>query len=521
MVLKKLMYICLFSGLVLLQSCLVRPENDPQFVDDMKYSIYEYVVENKEAYSSFLSIMEKGGIDITLSAYNPFGNGYTLFLPDNEAIERFISNSQQFASIDELLDDQIFTNKFCRYHVINMRIRSNDFPFGAFPQKTLSEDFLTVSFFADADTSFYKINNQSRVILPNIERSNGYVHHIEDVLEPITYTTYEWLERRSEYSIFKSALDLTGLDSILNLKADADEILPEYTLLIESDAVFKKAGINNISDLENIISPDHTNYIEKLNPLYNFIAYHILTGNHFIDDFEGRSTLYTTLADVPIGINGEGLDIAINKGKQVFDTIIIAGDTTYMDFVGVKYDDSNVLTKTGAIHFIDQVMTVKKPSRESKNFQFMENSFLNDRRNEIGTYYIEDKETLEYMDWSGADLYFVVAESDKTNASGNNYLEISGDFTISYQIEPMIPGQYSVEIRSHNYDDTNAIVEVYVDGRKISGIIDLTKGGNANTPFRNKYAGAVNFSEYKSHVVEIRTLIPGKLLWDAVNFKPI
>ena len=58
-----------------------------------------------------------------------------------------------------------------------MGINSNDFPFGALPAYTLSDDFLTVSFVIETDTSYYKINNQAPVIKPNIELSNGYYTH--------------------------------------------------------------------------------------------------------------------------------------------------------------------------------------------------------------------------------------------------------------------------------------------------------------------------------------------------------
>ncbi len=51
---------------------------DPQtveagFEDLLEQTIYDYIVENDSAYSSFLAILEAGEIDKTLSAYNPDG----------------------------------------------------------------------------------------------------------------------------------------------------------------------------------------------------------------------------------------------------------------------------------------------------------------------------------------------------------------------------------------------------------------------------------------------------------------
>ncbi len=123
--------------------------------------------------------------------------GYTLFLPDNDAIQQFIDESDQFSTLDELLNDAEYVSIISRYHAVNMSINSNDFPFGALPAQTLSDDYLTVSFVIETDTSYYKINNQAAVIRPNIELSNGIIHLIGTMLTPITYTTYDWLSQNA------------------------------------------------------------------------------------------------------------------------------------------------------------------------------------------------------------------------------------------------------------------------------------------------------------------------------------
>lgn len=520
MMLQRIYIVLIFLGVVLMHSCFKEPDIQSSFLDDELISIREYV-DSIEQFSSFKAIMEKGGLDIALSAYNPHGNGYTLFLPDNDAIERFREEHTQFTSLEDLLSDEEFAATFSRYHVLNMKIRSNDFPFGAFPSTTLTEDYLTVNFYAEEDTSYYKINNQSLVTRPNLEMSNGYIHYIQDALQPITFTTFEWLEQNSaDNLIFIAALELTGLDSTLNFNADADESLPNYTLLMESDDVFNDAGISSITDLENFISPGQTNYADDDNPLYEFVAYHILKGNRFLADFEDVSTLYNTQANIPLSIDGTGIDLAINKGKQVFDTIIYLGDTTYIDYISVLYDESNILTQSGSIHMLDQVMTVKMPDRSAINYEFYNNKYIDDIKNEAGTYLLDESQSLDNLEWSaGIELYFYVSE-ENINAWGENYLMADGDIEISYEIDAQITGEYDVFIRADQFNSLNAIVEVYVDGEKISGLIDLTTGGNSNNPFQTIYAGTVNFVEYKRHIITVKTIIPGRLYWDAVRLEP-
>ena len=170
-------YRIIVAGLLLLALGAGYKACDPQdveagFEDLLEQSIYDYIVENDSSYTSFLSILEAGGIDKTLSAYNPDGVGYTCFLPDDAAIDEFIQQSDQFGSLDELLEDKDYVRAFARYHVVNMGIKSDDFPFGALPEYTLSGDILTVSFIIEPDTSYYKINNQAPVSKLNIEVTN-------------------------------------------------------------------------------------------------------------------------------------------------------------------------------------------------------------------------------------------------------------------------------------------------------------------------------------------------------------
>ena len=504
------------------QFCVQDHVLDPGFKEMLKYSIFDFVVQNDQAeeFSSFLAIIKKGNLDKTLRAHNPNGENYTLFLPDNKAMDHFIKNSNRFNSLAELLENQEYVDILCRYHVVNRGIRSNDFPFGAFPEPTLSGDFLTVTFIIEPDTSYYKINNQAPVIYPDIETSNGYIHLISEVLQPITFTTYQWIEQNPGYAIFKQAVDETGFRETINLnlkEKENEEELP-ITLLLEHDSVFNKHGIFTFEDLTLKISPNDNNYSSPLNPLYNFVGYHILSGNLFMNDFEGRATNYSTYSEVPLNINGLGIDIAINKGKEVFDTMGVQNDTTLIDFIGFYYDISNVITQSGAIHFINHVMTVKTPSIADKYFDFWEEPLLNKYRNEVGSYFIEDTASLSRIKWTGADLFFIKEEEDSQNAWGNDFLQITGNFKISYRIPKIVQGKYNAFLGAHSYYKSNALVEVAIDGKKVGGLIDLSYGGSNDYPFQGIKLGTVEFIKYSEHTVEITSLIPGRFLWDYIGF---
>jgi hypothetical protein len=166
-------------------------------------------------------------------------------------------------------------------------------------------------------------------------------------------------------------------------------------------------------------------------------------------------------------------------------------------------------------------MTQQSPSRSRQDFQFSEEPYINELRQEAGTYLIEDPDALYFIEWSGADLYFVEKRNEDISAWGNDYLEITGDFEISYQTPEIIQGTYEVYLRAEAFNADNALVVVFIDGKKISGLVDLTSGGTSNQPFQNILLGPVDFSQYESHKIEIKPLIPGRFLWDAVRFVPI
>jgi len=513
-VLMALVCICI------MYACVPEPV-EVTFDDQENFTIFDYLEQDTLEYSSFIRIVEKGALKNSLSSYNPYGDGYTLFLPDNDAIDKFIESDSRFSTLNDLLNDLEFCQIFSRYHVVNMSVSSNEFPFGAFTEPTLSGDFLTVSFFIEEDSAYYKINNLSRVIKANIEVSNGYVHEIQTALTPVTKSTYQWLSQNADFSIFSDAIKLTGLASLIDFNLKEIENKEAVTVFIEPDSIYYKRNIKSIDDLVALISPDDNDYTSESNPLNLFVSYHFLKGRYFIDHFVDENTLYSTYSDVPLSVNGIGLDIKMNQGKQIFDTIIFNADTSYIDYVKFIYDESNVISQSGVIHFIDQIMRREIPSATLRTFQFFEEPSLNEYRQKGGGFLLEDEGQFNRLSWSGADLFFVKLADQETNAWNDDYLEINGDFELSYTIPEIIQGNYDVILGADYFNDKNALIEVFIDGKKVGGVIDLTRGGSASNPFKGVKLGQIDIKRYSEHEVTIRPLIPGRFLWDYIRFEPI
>lgn len=520
----------LFGVLLMYSSCKKTPVSDTGFKDQISITIYDYLVENPNEFSSFLQMLKVAELDKTLSAYNPNSKKsteYTLFVPDNKAVDRYLKENGKYSTLDDLLKDVAFVKVLVRYHVLTFGIISDDFPFGAFTEPTLTNDYLNVNFIVGKDSTDYKINNLAMVIQSNIKTSNGFIHVIDDVLTPIVLNSYAWLKNNAGYSIFTKAIDVTEVNTIIDVDMKLkDQPLRPFTMLVEPDAIYKMRGINSFQELADSISPGRTDYTSVSNPLNIFVKYHILTESKFLSDLQNSATNYNTFADIPLNINGKGLDIAINQFKETFVSPD-KKDTT--DFVGLFYDESNVNTQSGAIHFINQIMRPQVASRANAYFEFWDETALKPFRdaNSSVTYLFENHSLLKNVIWSGASLSYIKSIDAAEVAWSKDYFLIDGDFSITYNTPKIVQGQYNLflqvgaDVLDPLRKSAYALVEVSIDGTKVGGLIDLTKGGTATNPYVKYFVGSVDFKNYSGHAIQVNTLIPGKFIWDAVIFEKI
>ncbi|MFW5877943.1 MAG: hypothetical protein ACOCUP_02405, partial [bacterium] len=179
--------------------------------------------------------------------------------------------------------------------------------------------------------------------------------------------------------------------------------------------------------------------------------------------------------------------------------------------------------KNGPIHFIDQVMHLYKPSISSKRFQFHEEPAINSAQKTPNTYYFTDPQDFSVLSWTGVEEIIYFKSGTNMKAIGNDYIQAFGDFTINYKIPKILPGTYTVIFRAdaHDNNNSNAVVELFIDGNKQGGNINLTTGANAGNPFKDFNQNTIEFSTYTTHTVTVRTLLPGMLIWDCIEFNPI
>ena len=502
--------------LVVINSC--NPNIQGSFVGENSISISTFIEDNQESYSKYWELMVRTNLKNTLNAYNPNGDGYTVFMPSDAAFDRYIEASDEYNSFEDLLNDNSFANLLIRYHLVNVSIETNNFPYGALPDTTATGDFLTIDFLYGVDSTIFRINNKAPIIIPNIELVNGYIHVIDDVLEPINYGSYDWLFENEDFSILAEALTITGLKDTMGIYRSSESgtiIKNLYTVFAEPDTVFQKNGVASIDDLIEKYQTPGLELTDIENEFYQFAAYHIMEGSYFLDKFIETNN-YNTYATTPVQVSAD-LEIKINPGSDTIAVVIIGTDTTIINYVRIAMNASNILTKNGAIHVLRDIMEVKTPGRTTRTFEFYNEPLINELKKVAGEYDLVDPQTKEVLDWTGPESIKYFKSDDSFPANSNDYIEIKGNFSIEYTIPSILTGKWKVEIRAESSNDANATIQVYVDGKRMGSSFDLSSGGN---PYKTFSVGTVEFLTYEPHTVTINSLLPGNFKWDIVKFSP-
>jgi uncharacterized surface protein with fasciclin (FAS1) repeats len=333
--------------IVCIPSCKIDPY-ESKWIKEESYSISQYVEKHREEYSKFYRLMAEAKMLNTLYAYNPYGDDYTLFLPTNEAIEKFIQQNKDYNSFEELLSDTGFIKKITRYHTINSKLHTDEFPDGALIPTTLTGDRLVTGFYTEGNNQLIKVNNFARIIKPNQKMTNGFIHVISEVLQKTEISGYNWLQQQEGFSILAEAIRLSGIRTRLWWQ--------KYTILAEHDSIYHRNGIRNIEDLKSRIATPGMSLSNVNNTFYLFTSYHFVGGEYYLNDFSWGNRKYQTLANKLLPIN-IGVEVKINQGIDTYGYKVSGnGDPVVIDYIRPVWENSNIMTITGAIHSISDLM---------------------------------------------------------------------------------------------------------------------------------------------------------------------
>lgn len=430
-------------------------------------NIVDYMRKHPDQYSEFVKILDRTNVSPFLNAYGT----YTVFAPNNNAIAKYLQKIGKKSS-DEL--DTAALKNVVRFHLIQDTVSTASFTDGKLSQPTMYGQFLITGVNAEGVTI---VNRQGRIVQSNILTGNGYIHQIDQVLEPATLTTAQTIEANPKFSVFTQAMKATGFYNLLNTTNNPDTTKRWLTVLAESDSVLRLNGINSYNDLKN----RYNNTGNPTNPadsLYLFVAYHILSGVKYVADivtlpshqtFAPESVITTTLSDDSVLLNEVMFNNVLEKGVPVDRP---ASDVTATNGV-VHSVLGNILLKIRLPYRVDfdiaaqpeivKLTSIYRKPGKSVNFslgQLQDVTWQNSAIQAAGYYCEAATGSNNYWkdDGFGTNLRF-------GNAGANTWIEF---------VTPLIvKGRYKIWI---NYRRANMgkYTQVSFDGEPTSRIVDLT-----------------------------------------------
>ncbi|MBR5511621.1 MAG: fasciclin domain-containing protein [Bacteroidaceae bacterium] len=307
---KRIIYILVITLSIVACSDDIDKSNRFTFTGE---TVSDYVLNRSDRYSHFINLLERAKL---LSLLNTYGQ-YTLFLPDNEAVEKYVQEQDSIYWATKDSDDPVWTGitspffeelsdsmatVIARNHVIEASTRMAEMGEGALPERNFNNRLLGVNFVVKDEQYYIMLNNSAAIIYGDNNVENGVVHLIDKVISPSQKNVPELIGSYNYFKLFTEALNVTGFCDSLKLDNDdsynyeeytiTDAILGyekyapktkfyKYTAFIETDEVFNANGIYTLADLkcfaEKWYGKEETdNPRSPRNALNKFVAYHFV-----------------------------------------------------------------------------------------------------------------------------------------------------------------------------------------------------------------------------------------------------
>ena len=275
-------------------------------------TVADYMLNRSENYSHMITLMERAGLFGLLRTYGQ----YTLFLPDNDAVEKYVQEQDSIYHATKDSDNPVWTgvispyveelsdsmaNVIARMHLIeNRNYHTADMGEGALGKWNFNDRALSVSYKVVDERFYIMLNNSAAIIAADNQVENGIVHIIDRPIDPKFNTIASHISEYTYFSIFNQAIAVTGfterVSQTVDLSYDYRKVniinkywrIPEhcyikFTAFIEPDEVFHANGIYTLDDLKTFAekwygTEEKGNYKNPKNALYKFVAYHFVEG---------------------------------------------------------------------------------------------------------------------------------------------------------------------------------------------------------------------------------------------------
>ncbi len=185
------------------------------------FSLYNEIIKRCKLKSKS-SNGERATLNSLLSSYGY----YTVFAPDNDAVKAYL-HKEGLESVDQMTDSAISVIGFM--HIINSTKNTTAYESKYFVRKIPDENMYGKVIYVEPYNDTYEINGMSVISERDIEVHNGVVHRLNTVLEPSDKKLSDFFNENPQYSIFRVALNATGVEDRLNTISEDYDFVKDET----------------------------------------------------------------------------------------------------------------------------------------------------------------------------------------------------------------------------------------------------------------------------------------------------
>ncbi len=515
-----------FSILMLLLVALITSckKADIKMSTTNDVNIASYLAQRADSFSLWKEILDRTETSNFLDAYG----SYTVFAPTNSGVKSWMT-ANNIPSVSAA--DLNMLKEIVKFHILEDTITTPSFTDGKLPVPTMHGQFLITGAINHGSVTSYTVNRQALILQSNIRTGNGFIHVIDNVLQPAKLTIAKELEGDPNYSIFVQAMKETGHFNLLNT-VDPDPKKRWKTVLAESNQALADSGITTYAALKAKYSKTG-NPTSPLDSLYIYVAYHIVNEIQFLGDIittpshltlQPQEVISTQLINNEVMVNEDEFNGVVEPG-----VLLVRSKSDNAATNGVWHHANAHFTakiRNPTAVFWDLAMfpeIMKQPAYYKKGlFTFNKNS-LDDRPIADIDWHYNGENYLRY-EWGNsptATLYNFACYNDiltiPLGAPSNNNRATWVEFTTP----PIIKGRYKVWIC---YRNRNAVtINVRVNGELMQRPINLGQGypGGSDAELESlgwkKYTLGGSFAGRLAGVVDIQTTQRHKLRFEAIS----
>ena len=450
---------------------------------DTSPNINSFLAEHED-YSLFAEALKSAGAASYLDAWGT----YTVFAPDNDAMQTFLQ-SEGKSKVGDLSESEV--KDLVNLHIIQDTVSTGQFRDGKIQRNSVFGMFITTAVQNIDGESYFILNKESKIVMPNIRTGNGVVHGVDKVFTKVTNTVMQEIEADPNLSLFAEALQLTGLDALLN-KKESEQF---FSVLAVSNTAFAQRGFSSIQDL--VDKYNHTgNPKSPEDSLYMHMAYHVLPDLKYVSDLAFSSS-HTT--QVP----REVLLVKVDQEKILLNEEEWLGNLEE----GAEVDRlaSDNTTANGVLHYIKDDIYIKQRQPFRVDWDPADQPEL-ELAGVLGRSDLQmSKGFLRDVSWGGGDgekiWYRGVSSGSFAGAVNGDRLEFSFRTAtipwIEFKTPVIVRGRYKVWIgwRTVASNGRGNIIETHINGQKLSRTFD-----NGEYRIRTLPERELEALGYKKHV---------------------